>query len=144
MPIQFNKSCFSEKTNNYDNQYLSSAFLRGIAFGKNVSAFKGESATMSIVNKDDILLAVKKAYIDMSPRTFDKNRCWWNNPENATENKRAKDKETEWQKAKKDLFDWLAGEFCNYFCDDSYKNFEEWHKRICGEFLDSFKDIYKC
>ena len=142
---KFNKCCFSEETNNYDKQYLSSAFLRGIAFGKNVSDFEGESATISIKNKDDIRLAVKKAYIDMSPRTFDKNGEWWNNPENAKPNskERLKEKETDWQQAKEELFKWLADEFHAYFENGSYKVFDDWHKEICDKFLNEFKPKLK-
>ena len=139
----FNKDCFKKATNNYTNQFLSSAFLRGIAFGKNVSDFESESAIMSLENKNDIILAIRKAYIDMSPRTFDKNKDWWNNPENAKPNKneRVKTKENEWQAAKNKIFTWLAGEFHTYFQNDSYKRFEDWHKTICGEFLTKFKPI---
>lgn len=143
---EFNKDCFKEETNNYNNQFLSSAFLRGIAFGKNVSAFDNSSATMSIKNKDDIVLAVKKAYIDMSPRTFKKNEDWWNNPKNVKTDKKGKLKnerlhEEDWQKVKNELFEWLAGEFYTYFQNYSYKDFKKWHKTICDKFLTNFKPI---
>lgn len=138
----FNKDCFKKATNNYTNQFLSSAFLRGIAFGKNVSDFESESAIMSLENKNDIILAIRKAYIDMSPRTFDKNKDWWNNPENAKPNKneRVKTKENEWQAAKNKIFTWLAGEFHTYF-QNGCNDFNDWHKTICNDFLERFKPI---
>ena len=143
----FNKDCFKTTTNNYNNQFLSSAFLRGIAFGKNVSVFNNSSATMSIKNIDDIILAVKKAYIDMCPRTFEKNDDWWKNPQNVKidkkgkpKNERTKDKENDWQDEKSKVFDWLARKFDTYFqkgCND----FNVWHKTICKDFLERFKPI---
>ena len=138
----FNKDCFKTTTNNYNNQFLSSAFLRGIAFGKNVSVFNNSSATMSIKNKDDIILAVKKAYKDMSPRTFEKNKAWWNNPENVKTTKNGKQRleEDDWQDAKSEVFDWLAGEFDTYF-QKGCKDFNVWHKTICNDFLERFKPI---
>lgn len=138
----FNKDCFKKSKNNYDEKFLSSAFLRGIAFGKNVSDFESEYAIMSLKDKNDIILAIRKAYIDMSPRTFDKNKDWWNNPENAKSNKneRVKTKENEWQEAKNKIFTWLAGEFYTYFQNDC-TDFDNWHKTICEEFLNRFKPI---
>ena len=143
----FNKDCFKAATNNYNNQFLSSAFLRGIAFGKNVSVFNNSSATMSIKNIDDIILAVKKAYIDMSPRTFEKNDDWWKNPQNVKidkkgklKNERTKDMENDWQVAKNKEFEWLAGEFYTYF-QNGCGAFKVWHKTICNDFLERFKPI---
>ena len=141
----FNKDCFKKSKNNYDEKFLSSAFLRGIAFGKNVSDFESEHAIMSLKDKNDIILAIRKAYIDMSPRTFDKNKDWWNNPKNVktTKNGKLKNerlKEDDWQEAKKDVFNWLADEFYTYF-QDGCNDFNDWHKTICDEFLNRFKPI---
>ena len=136
----YKKLCFENQ--NYNSAFLSSAFLRGMAFGKCVSEFEGDIAIMSIKNKKDIFLAVKKAYIDMSTITFEKNKDWWNNPENAKPNKneRIKTKENEWQEGKNKIFAWLADEFYTYFqggCND----FNDWHETICDEFLNRFKPI---
>lgn len=133
------KNCFENQI--YNPAFLSSAFLRGIAFGKGVSQFNNGVAIMSIKNKEDIVLAIKKAYIDMSPRTFKKIDTWWNNKNNAKSgNERKKDVEKAWQDAKKELFEWLAVEFYTYFQNDC-TDFDNWHKTICEGFLNRFKPI---
>lgn len=142
MAKKYDKECFKRSSNNYDSKYLGDAFLRGIAFGKNVVDFNGETAIMSLECAKDIVFAVKKAYIDMSPRTFTKNDLWWDSPENAHKNgkERLPAKEQAWKNEKEAIFDWLAGEFYTYF-HNSCENFEEWHERTCEEFLKRFKRI---
>lgn len=137
---EYNENCFKNK--NYDPNFLSDAFLRTIAFGKSVAGFKGETAVMSIKCKDDILLAVKKAYIDMSPRTFIKNEEWWANPENtkADKKERKKKKEDDWQKEKNKVFEWLTGKFLDYI-ENGCKNFNDWHNKLCTEFLQKFTPV---
>lgn len=133
------KNCFENQI--YNPAFLSSAFLRGIAFGKGVSQFNNGVAIMSIKNKEDIVLAIKKAYIDMSPRTFKKIDTWWNNKNNAKSgNERKKDVEKAWQDAKKELFEWLASAFYTYFQNEC-NDFNNWHETICEEFLNRFKPI---
>ena len=133
------KNCFENQI--YNPAFLSSAFLRGIAFGKGVSQFNNGVAIMSIKNKEDIVLAIKKAYIDMSPRTFKKIDTWWNNKNNAKSgNERKKDVEKAWQDAKKELFEWLASAFYTYFQNEC-NDFNKWHQTICDQFLKKFKPI---
>ena len=135
-----NSRCYENE--NYDTQFLSSAFLRGMAFGKNIKAFKNGKATMSLQCREDILLAVKKAYIDMSPRTFIKDEDWWNNQANTKKNgtERRKEKEEGWQAEKNVLFEKLSGEFLKYF-QQPCSNFNCWHQKICKYFLKKFKSI---
>ena len=138
-----NKNCFKQSNSNaYASSFLSAAFLRGVAFGKNVSSFSCPHAIMSIADKADILFAVKKAYIDMSPRTFVKDKSWWKNSDNVKSNgnERTKGMETAWQQAKETVFQWLCDEFYTYFhcgCPD----FDDWHKKVCGEFLKLFSPV---
>lgn len=60
MANEYNKNCFENKS--YNSVFLSSAFLRGIAFGKGVSEFNDKAAIMSIKNKKDIVLASKELF----------------------------------------------------------------------------------
>lgn len=145
MSYTYDKNCFENQT--YNSAFLSSAFLRGMAFGKGVSEFEGDIAIMSIKNKKDIFLAVKKAYIDMSPRTFEKNKGWWKDPKNVKITKsgnpkeeRLKVVEESWQKDKRGIFEWLADEFYTYFQNDC-TDFNDWHKTVCSKFLNKFKLI---
>ena len=134
----YNKNCFEK---DYNPEFLSAAFLRGMAFGKSVSAFDKGLAVMSIENKADILLAVKKAYIDMSPRPSVKEEAWWSNEANVKKTKDGKKQrknETDWQTAKDDVFYWLAKRFYNYF-KNGCPNFGKWHKDTCKAFLKKFK-----
>lgn len=139
---KFNKECFKNPNNYYDRKYLGDAFLRGIAFGKNVADFNGKTAIMSIECKDDIVFAVKKAYIDMSPRTFKKNNAWWESPDNAYKEgkERLPAKELSWQEEKASIFAWLAEKFHVYF-HKPCENFEEWHEQTCDEFIKKFKPV---
>lgn len=128
--------------NKLDSEFLSSAFLRGMVFGKGVSEFEGDTAIMSIKKKKDIFLAVKKAYTDMSPRTFAKDHDWWECTDNVKADKKERKKEIEkaWKEEKSGIFEWLADEFYTYFQND-YTDFNNWHKTVCSNFLNKFKPI---
>lgn len=142
-----NKDCFKYADGGYNREFMASGFLLGMAFGKNIHDFKNGQAVMSINNEDDIVLAVKKAYVDMSPRTFEKNANWWSNPENVklTKNgkhkdERTKEKEYAWQKDKKAVFHWLAHKFWDYF-QNGCNNFDVWHNKLCEAFMVEFGSI---
>lgn len=117
------KYCFSGK--NYDSNFLKTSFLRGMAFGKSVVDFDTATAIMSVKNKNDVLLAVKKAYIDMSPRTF-----------------KGLKQTNAWKEGKTEIFDWLANQFLDYF-ENGWGNFDKRHEELCDEFLKKFGKLLK-
>lgn len=91
-------------------------FKLGMMFGKDIAP-NSEIASMSVISADDILYAIKKAYLDMSPRTF-------------------KDLDSLNQKLeinkdfKEVLFKKLAIEFASYI-ENGVSNFDEWHHDTC-------------
>ena len=103
----------------YNHQYVKS-FLVGLLFGKGVDPNTPPQPLLSVVNEDDVLLAVKKAYIDMSPRTFTKSE---------------KKKEFD-ENLKNSLLSSLARDIRNYMEKGTGgKSFDEWHHEICRNFL---------
>ena len=101
------------------------AFCYGLMFDKDVEP--GTPVSISVISEDDILLAVKKAYIDMSPRTF--------KPNNKLEIN-ADDKEK--------LLKELAKRICSYmrYGLPSGKTFDDWHKeQLCDFFLEGDSEI---
>ena len=108
------------------NELYAKAFKYGMMFGKDIKP--GEAVSVSVTNVDDVVLAVKKAYIDMSPRTL--------RGEDG-ENKQAlssKDKEV--------LFCKLAQKIVQYM-ENGVRDFENWHKALCQYFIDAFEKILK-
>ncbi len=49
-----NKDCYKASGNNYNANYLSAAFFKGIFFDKKLTSFSGSAATMSITDRNDI------------------------------------------------------------------------------------------
>ncbi len=108
-------------------------FVKGIFFNKNTpSNYNGEKFSMSPTNKEDVLLAVKKAYIDMTPRTI----------------KGLADahKKDDFEEKFDDILSELADSFVNYFKSDPPKNekkFDEGHGKRCKNFLQNFNTLLK-
>lgn len=106
------------------NVLFADSFKYGLLFGKDIKP--GDDVSISVLDKDDVVLAVKKAYIDMSPRTF-KN-------ENEDE-KQALDSEK-----KKELFEELANKIADYMKDGT-NDFDAWHNKLCERFIVQFGEI---
>ena len=103
----------------YNHQYVKS-FLVGLLFGKNVHPDDTDLLLLSVVNEGDVLLAVKKAYIDMSPRTFTKSE---------EENKFD-------EKLKNNLLYSLACDIRDYMENGTGgQSFDDWHHDVCTKFL---------
>lgn len=109
------------------NELFAKSFRYGMMFGKAVKP--GDFVSVSVTNTDDIILAIKKAYIDMSPRTF-KN----SDPKENNINLNSKKKEN--------LFLELADKFAEYMHNGA-DDFETWHYNICDCFIKHFSEILK-
>lgn len=108
-------------------------FIKGIFFNKNTpSNYNDEKFSMSPTNKEDVLLAVKKAYIDMTPRTI----------KGLAGAHKSKDFEKEFNEILSELVD----RFVDYFKSDfpqNEKEFDEWHEDICENFITDFNALLK-
>lgn len=108
-------------------------FVKGIFFNKNTpSNYNGEKFSMSPTNKEDVLLAVKKAYIDMTPRTI----------------KGLADahKSDGFEEKFNNILSELADSFVEYFKNCSPKSvneFDKWHEENCSKFKDDFNELLK-
>mgnify|MGYP003297448817 CR=1 FL=1 len=107
------------------NALFADAFKYGLMFGKDVEP--GQDVSVSVTNQEDVLLAVKKAYIDMSPRTFKSDGT-----EKAELNPQKKET----------LFAALAQRFCDYM-QNGAPDFEKWHNTQCEFFITEFRKILK-
>jgi hypothetical protein len=95
-------------------------------FIKNIMLGLG-NVHLSLTNHDHVLHAVEKAYIAMSPRTFDKLRA---------------DAEID-VVAKKAVLSELAQKSVDYFkapAPATQAKFDEWHRETCEWFIDEFND----
>lgn len=96
-------------------------------FVKNIMLRAG-NVYLSVLNVDDVLKAVKSAYLSMQPRTFKKIS-----------------KEPKINQAAKDaLLANLAKRLVDFFKNSSIKNqadFDEWHKGVCDWFLLELNDV---
>lgn len=133
---------------NYNHVLLSQSFLRGIAFSKNVTDFDLSNVwTMNISNSDDVLLAVKKAYIDLQPRTYKKIKSWLNNPINVKKDgNRQKSIQTSWESDKEKVLEKLAMDIFKYittYTNPPLKSFDDWHNKECNDFLSTFNPVLK-
>lgn len=100
------------------NQDYVKAFRYGMMFGKDIRPGT-TPISIDVLDKDDILLAIKKAYIDMSPRTF----------------KPKSDIEID-SVAKESLLTKIAEKIQSYMKYGlSNISFDEWHKKLCEFFL---------
>ena len=115
-----------EKIMGYNELFVKS-FRYGMMFGKDIKP--GDSVSVSVTNTNDIILAIKKAYIDMSPRTFKNSNSDKNN-----KNLNSKNKDS--------LFLELANKFAEYM-NNGADNFEVWHYDICDFFIKRFSAILK-
>ncbi len=114
----------------YKNNFAKS-FEYMIKFGKDVEP--GQDAYMSVINANDIVFAIRKAYFDMSPRTI------------KGEGDKSQKEEIDSQ-GKKDLFFAMANSFLEYFennCVNTQEKFDKWHKEICEFFLDNYNRLLK-
>ena len=96
------------------NELYAKSFKYGMMFGKDIKP--GEDVSVSVTKVDDIVLAVKKAYIDMSPRTFK------NNVSDGGESLNPQKKEA--------LFESLAEKISDYM-NRGTDNFDDWHYNLC-------------
>lgn len=100
------------------NQNYVKAFRYGMMFGKDI--IPGTALVcMSVVDVGDILLAVEKAYIDMSPRTF--------KPKSNKEIDPA-DKELLLKEIAREIQSYMMNGLGNI-------SFDDWHKNLCEFFL---------
>lgn len=127
---------------NYNHALLSQAFLRGIAFSKNVTDFDCSNVwTMDISNSKDVLLAVNKAYIDLQPRTYNKIKSWWADPNNTKKDgSRQNSVQKNWKKDKAGVLTNLADDIANYMKKPN-QPFDDWHKNECKNFLNNFNPV---
>lgn len=102
------------------NKLYADSFKYGLMFGKDIRP--GEIVKTSVVNKEDVILAVKKAYIDMTPRTFTSK-----NPD---------DKKQINSDDKEKLFLQMANKFIEYMKGKvNLSRFDEWHEGFCEFFI---------
>jgi hypothetical protein len=106
------------------NELYAKAFQYGMMFGKDIKP--GDEVRVSVTEIDDIVLAVKKAYIDMSPRTFK------NNGSEGGESLDPQKKEA--------LFKHLAKKISDYMKNGA-DDFETWHHKLCEYFIKEFSAI---
>lgn len=108
-------------------------FIKGIFFNKNTpSNYNDEKFSMSPTNKEDVLLAVKKAYIDMTPRTI--------------KGLAAAHKSKDFEKEFNEILSELADRFVAYFKSNPLQNekeFDEWHEDRCKNFITDFNALLK-
>ncbi len=113
------------KNMTYNAKYASS-FKLEMMYGKDIDP-NSEIIAMSVLNKDDILCAIKKAYLDMSPRTL--------------ENSDFVNEKSEINKDQKEiLFEKLAIKFANYM-EKGTDDFEKWHNDTCLLFKNEFAKL---
>ncbi len=100
-------------------------FIKGTFFNK---SYNGKEFNMFSTNKEDILLAVKKAYIDMTPRTIKGLADIHNKTFN---------------EAFDNILSELADRFINYFKSaiKSETEFDNWHKDVCEKFQEDFNNL---
>lgn len=115
--------------NKTERDKLLSWFIKGTFFKKDFPK-DGRNSTceLNIKCKDDVLLAVEKAYIDMTPRTF---------------KSKDKNKKTDIdQKEKMKVLSALAKNIFNYINNNQkYDDFDKWHNNICVEFINNFNKV---
>ena len=131
-----------ENMPNYNYIFLSHSFLRGVAFSKNVTDFDNNGlCTMNIDNHKDVLLAVKKAYIDLQPRTYKKIFNWWKDSNNVKKDgSRQNHIQKKWENDKIKILEKLADDIENYLKNPN-KQFDEWHNEECNDFLNNFNPM---
>lgn len=106
------------------NRLYANSFRYGLLFGKDIRP--GDPVSVSVVSVDDMVLAVRKAYIDMSPRTL---------KSNDSENKQGLDPQK-----KAELFTALAEKIVAYM-QHGTEDFEQWHHNVCTFFIEKFANI---
>lgn len=92
--------------------------------------FRTGKRFLSVIDKNDVILAIKNAYLAMSPRTV---------KEVGTTSLFKKVGIT----GKYTVFDWLAEMFIKYFRGEPPINFDDWHNKVCEEFLKRFNDVLR-
>lgn len=117
--------------NKTERDKLLSWFIKGTFFKKDFPK-DGRNSTceLNIKCKDDVLLAVEKAYIDMTPRTF---------------KSKDKNKKTDIdQEEKMKVLSALAKNIFNYINNNQkYDDFDKWHNNICVEFINNLIKFWK-
>lgn len=95
------------------------AIFRADQFKK---AYQSGAAKLNIDNKEHVLYAVRKAYVDLTPRTLKK------------KNPNAKIPAPE----RNNVLWWLAEELQVYLQDSTKESFSVWHRSVCRQFLVKF------
>lgn len=109
-------------------EYLLNWFIRGTFFSKTFPINTGnKKCELNIYCEEDVLLAVKKAYIDMSPRTIRTKKG---------EKKQDIDKE-----ARDEVLKILAKNIKKYISKRDYSDFDTKHEKFCKDFLDDFNKV---
>ena len=108
------------------NKLYANSFKYGLLFGKDIEP--GKPVGVSVLDEADVVLAIKKAYVDMMPRTF--------------KNKSVDDNQGLDSKMKEALFLSLAEKIVKYMQEGAH-DFNIWHNEICTFFMEEFKKILK-
>lgn len=95
------------------------AIFRADQFKK---AYQAGTAKLNIDNEEHVLYAVRKAYVDLTPRTLKK------------KNPNAKIPVQE----RNNVLQWLAEELQVYLQASTKESFTTWHRSVCGQFLEKF------
>ena len=107
----------------YNELYVNS-FKYGMMFGKDIKP--GDKVTISVLDENDVVLAIKKAYIDMTPRTL--------------KNQNEEEKQSLDTEDKAALFSSLATKIIEYIKNGT-NDFDVWHNEICVYFMQEFAKI---
>ena len=110
----------------YKENFVNS-FLYDLMFGKTINP--DQKAFISIIDKDDVVLAVKKAYLDMSPRTL--------------KNKGNTKIDLDFL-GKLDIFEKLSKMFVDYFIKEqitTQESFDAWHHNMCLFFKERYNKL---
>lgn len=106
-------------------------FIRGTFFSKQFPVDstnpKCEPCRLSIENKDNVRLAVNKAYLDMTPRTI--------------RTQEDKEKQSIDQTKKDIVLNNFAEEIKKYIMGRNYSDFDNQHKRISENFREKFNEV---
>lgn len=85
-------------------------------------AYRAGVTKLSISNDEHVLYAVKKAYVDLTPRTL----------------KKCKPDASIPAKERNVVLGWLASELQKYLLSKNREEFNQWHRVLCREFLERF------
>lgn len=111
----------NQQTTSLNHACLTRVFMKNIML-------RAGNVRLSVLDVNDVLKAVKSAYLSMQPRTYKKMR------DNAEMN----------QMSKSNLLTDLAKRLVDFFKNNKINNqtdFDEWHKGVCGWFLPELNNV---